>query len=36
MAEHEAALTRGETAPDPVLLRIGDWISFDETGARVG
>jgi L-ascorbate metabolism protein UlaG (beta-lactamase superfamily) len=35
MAEHEAALARGETAPDPVLLRIGDWISFDETGARV-
>jgi L-ascorbate metabolism protein UlaG (beta-lactamase superfamily) len=35
MAEHEAALARGESAPDPVLLRIGDWISFDDAGARV-
>jgi L-ascorbate metabolism protein UlaG (beta-lactamase superfamily) len=35
MAEHHAAVARGETVPDPVLLKCGDWASFDETGRMV-
>jgi len=36
MTHHHAAVARGESAPDPVLLRAGDWIAFDQAGHRVG